>query len=721
MTRLERAKPALKIALAIVITYGIAIGMDWAKPFWAVLSVIFCSLATAGESVNAGVDRIKGTAVGAAAALLIISMFPQDRWLFLIAISLVISVCSYHMTAGTPRKSVWFNVGFNLPIIALLGESGSSLAPATFEMAVLRVQETALGAIVYSLVAMLVWPERGDKEFVNTMRGIARTQHALFVALVQRLRGSQDSGELDKSLAGVTQQLPLLVGKLEGAAYDNPDVQASEGAWRQHIANIQSLHMDFERGRFQFSELEGVDLRQHMPGWERYLTEVELRLQGVEQLLSGEPAQPPQAVDLPVAEQDLQGLTQFQKAAVMSCRDRLLAIAGLAADLFDSARCIQGGETRLPHRPKPKTGHRPWTVDVDRLNATVRQSTAFWLCVLLIIYVPSVPIPVGLIALTNALSMSLCPKPQASPTMMYKPAIIGALLGGVIYMLVMPHLSGFAGLAALLFVVTFAVSYTFSAPGARLTRGVTLLLIVLVIGAQNEQSYDFQLFSQWFLVAVMFVSAMVVAWYFPISFKPEDQFRAQLRRYLGSAAFLMTDLSSEPDGRPGLIYRWRRAFHLHQLMVLPQRLRTWSTVLSPAALGDTEPAQMDKLLSGLQLFSYRLQEVLETHPATMTLDRADALEAGGESAHAHLSGILGRLARDPAAPGDQKSRDLLAQAEARLAGRVRETLDGQDVPREDSLRLLGLLNAYRGLLNVFWEATDGLSKLDWERLREARF
>ena len=34
----------------------------------------------------------------------------------------------------------------------------------------------------------------------------------------------------------------------------------------------------------------------------------------------------------------------------------------------------------------------------------------------------------------------------------------------------------------------------------------------------------------------MFVSVMVIAWRFPISFKAEDRFRAQLRRYLFGVA-----------------------------------------------------------------------------------------------------------------------------------------------------------------------------------------
>jgi hypothetical protein len=339
----------------------------------------------------------------------------------------------------------------------------------------------------------------------------------------------------------------------------------------------------------------------------------------------------------------------------------------------------------------------------------------------LVIYVPSVPIAVGLIALANAFAMAFGALPHVPATVLFKPTIIGALLGGFLYMLVMPHLSGFGAFGTLLFFVTFAVAYAFSDPRAVLAKYMLLTMIVIIISAQNQQTYYFQVFSGWFLVGVIFVCVLVVAWRFPISFKAEDRFRAQLRRYLHSAAFLLADLSVESEGRSGPLCRWRRAFHLHQLTVLPPRLRTWAAALSPAGLGDTEPAQLDKLLNNLQLFSYRMQDVLETHPEVMKIDRIDAVRTQSESDRARLCETLDRLAKDPAAGGDDSPRDLLAQAEARLARQVEAALDGQDLEREAAQRVYGLLSAYRSLLAVFGDVAEGLSKVDWARLREARF
>ena len=113
----------------------------------------------------------------------------------------------------------------------------------------------------------------------------------------------------------------------------------------------------------------------------------------------------------------------------------------------------------------------------------------------------------------------------------------------------------------------------------------------------------------------------MVAWRFPISFRPADRFLALLGRFFRSTEFLLSsspfDASgSDPAGRGSRLYRWRRAFHLHEVTALPQRLRLWGRALPPAALGDTTRDQVQSLTTSLQALSDRLQAMVEVRPAT---------------------------------------------------------------------------------------------------------
>lgn len=161
----------------MVITYGIALSMGWEKPFWAGLSVAFCSLATAGESIDRGIQRFVGTILAGVAVLSLMALFPQDRWLFLLSMSVFIALCTYLWTSGSRNNFIWFNAGFNFPILALLG---GGLALTSFEIIVLRAQQTALGVVVCSLVAVLIWPKRGGAKFRNAVLDVCDAQSELF-------------------------------------------------------------------------------------------------------------------------------------------------------------------------------------------------------------------------------------------------------------------------------------------------------------------------------------------------------------------------------------------------------------------------------------------------------------------------------------------------------------------------------------------------------------
>ncbi len=47
-----KAKEAIKTALAMTVAYGIALSMDWDRPYWAGFAIAFISLDTVGQSLN---------------------------------------------------------------------------------------------------------------------------------------------------------------------------------------------------------------------------------------------------------------------------------------------------------------------------------------------------------------------------------------------------------------------------------------------------------------------------------------------------------------------------------------------------------------------------------------------------------------------------------------------------------------------------------------------
>ena len=68
LTLSTKVKEAIKVSLAMVLVYGIALKVNWMNPSWAGLAVAMIALATAGQSIHKGLLRIAGTIPGATVA-----------------------------------------------------------------------------------------------------------------------------------------------------------------------------------------------------------------------------------------------------------------------------------------------------------------------------------------------------------------------------------------------------------------------------------------------------------------------------------------------------------------------------------------------------------------------------------------------------------------------------------------------------------------------------
>jgi uncharacterized membrane protein YccC len=171
----DRVKAAIKTALAMVLAYGIAFSMDWDHADWAGFSVALCTLSTVGESLNKGLLRLSGTFLGSLGAVTLIALFPQDRWLFLIGMSIFTGFCTY-MMLGTSRWYFWYVAGFSLPLIAL---SGGANPLNDFRTIVTRFEETALGVVSYTVVWLLVWPTSAREALEDAVRRLAAAHRQL--------------------------------------------------------------------------------------------------------------------------------------------------------------------------------------------------------------------------------------------------------------------------------------------------------------------------------------------------------------------------------------------------------------------------------------------------------------------------------------------------------------------------------------------------------------
>ncbi|MGP8304891.1 FUSC family protein [Vibrio sp. YIC-376] len=157
-------KEAIKVALSIVIALSLALWFQWEKPYWAAIAVVVMALNESyAHSIHKGHNRVWGTLVGIAYSLFLIGTFPQDPFLFLSFLTMFLGLCIF--MSSDEKYGYIFSMAFTVcSIVACMGQFDDQ---TIFHFAILRLQETVLGVITFSVVYRIIWPINTEQNFIQ--------------------------------------------------------------------------------------------------------------------------------------------------------------------------------------------------------------------------------------------------------------------------------------------------------------------------------------------------------------------------------------------------------------------------------------------------------------------------------------------------------------------------------------------------------------------------
>ena len=717
----DRVKTAIKTALAMVLAYGVALSMDWENSYWAAFAVAFCTLSTVGESLNKGLLRLGGTLLGSVAAVTLIALFPQDRWLFLIGMSLFTGFCTY-MMPGTSRWYFWFVAGFSVPLLAFAGGSDPL---NDFQTVVTRTEETALGVVSYSLVFLLIWPTSSREALEDAVRRLVAAHRQLAAHYLAPTIGEAHDAGAEALRRQATQALARLGGLLDGAVIDSYEVWEARHAWRSLIHRLSQLTGTSERWRQSSADVSEVDRQRLIPELAAFASELDRRFDEIGRMLEGRPPERgPISVPLDLDDKGMASLSPFQRAALLLYRSHLQEIDKLTRDLFETVADIRNF-TRAKIDPTYEAASLlPSALDPERLASVARWFTGLWLAWFIALYVPDIPDTIGLhrshqFALDGALRhaaasagahlLADCLRHRsrrrhlrpgdAPPRELRRPG--GCAFRGV-----------------------FLVCFLYHRPTQAAGKAAALGLLVMVMGVANEQTYNFLNVANLAVVLPLVFAVLAVATYFPVSFRAEHVFLRLLGRFFRSCAYLASTLQWDPAKPPTRWQRLRRALHLGDLARVPGKLALWGSALPAAALGQSTTEQAQALVDSLQALAWRMQDLIEARATPQSQVLARELLSQVHAWRVGLQDIFGNLSQHPEAADFADFRSRLDAMLERLEEQIEEAVAGEDQAStstretENSLRLLG---AFRGVSEELVNFARHSGGIDWARLREARF
>ena len=721
MALTTRTKEAIKTALAMTIAVGISLFMGWDKPMWTAFAVAFVSLATVGQSLNKATLRMMGTLAGAVAALAIIGLSPQDRWLFLILYSFWISLCTY-MMGGVKNQYFWHVAGFVCGIICMDGGVNSENA---FQITMLRTQQTGLGILVYGLISALLWPNDSGRKFTDSVNELTSTQHHFYRACMAILRGNGDPEKAESLQLQLLQQKSSLGQLLDAAEADTYDIRVQRQQWRDFQQQANALTTSMVRWLDDFGGDTAIDYDRLIPGLKSFDEIIDQRLDQVEGMLKGQAPEPlRETARLNPDPAALQSLTVFQKAELAVCLNQMEEFESLSRSIFGTVSHLKDFGLPDAGQPAPTASGPAFIPDLERLMSAVRVTATIWLAFLGIVYIEGWPGGAGFLAMATPIGMALAGTPQVSARLLLAPALTGVLFASVIYIFIMPSLAGYAELGLLIFLFTFFICYRYSEPKDSLGRAFGLAMFFAIASISNEQSYSFLVVANTALMMPLVFLIVAITAHIPSSPRPERIFLRLMKRFFRSCDYVLSSREIEAGKQSAGRDARRAAFHTRELAILPQKMSGLVPQIDSGKLPGTTTAQLNSIVTSLQSLSERMQTLIEANSQIQAPRQLRDVVPDAVDWKASVQAAFVKLSTDPtssdAALYHSRLSSIMAVMEQHVQNQLNTLAEGK-VSAQDGEKFYRLLGAWRGVSEALVAFADSTMPVKWTPWREERF
>ena len=695
-----RLRYAIKTSLSLTLAYLIPMSMGWAQPQTAATTVMLIA-ATGGlsESLQKGVWRIIGTVTGAVLGLSLISLFPQDRMIYLTAVSCTVAVIIYLYHAYQGDSTV-----FMLTAVVTLMVFNGGDADGAFVYGVDRAFMTALGVIIYTLVASLLWPVRIADNTRNLAADMATGYRQAFDHLVHAR--DQEDNQLDAFLAKLLTDASTFKAEFAQAKNHADGVADYLPEWNCVVSDYEELEALLLPALNQVGGQQ-VEFSRHIANYHSVLEEVERLFHAVDAAWKGKrSATIGQTSEIEFNPKLMRHEKHLVIAAVAARVELLENIQTVLLDLLTTLDSLQfdRGATVANRQPRGESAFN-W-IDLENFKTAARAFVTFWIATALwIAFNP----PGGFMFVTLCtILIPLVSYTPVTPKLLFILFSLGFLFALPAYVFLLPQMTHWLELAAFLFAYAFIGFFVFQGPVS-----IFFLLGLFTLGIQNTMNYHVDAIL---LTVVMFYTVcatLIISIYFPFSSRPERLYVSLRRRFFRHCAkWIRLNAVAMPTSRSVSTILQGDGSALLEKMV------NWGEKIDHSLLDDNGTHQVAALNRACELLHGQLQ--------VLALRRQDFNENSLVRAtqHNRRDGPMAVLCDNLAIHG---SAQAFEQMRSSLAG-IQEQLDellGDDYLDRYHPHELAQFYVYLNLQASIYDSIEACRKaqlaLDWQRLGETRF
>lgn len=423
---------ATSVCLALYATYY----LELPNPFWAATTAAIVCQPNLGAALQKGRFRALGTIIGALVLVSLLALFPQERIAFLLCLTLWCGVCGAAVVVL--RGSASYAAGLSGITAAILFADTIADPSAAFFLGLTRVSEISIGIIAAAIVMLLTEPGAARLALATLMERIAAQLRAGFLETLARTRAT---AQMEAARRDVVKVLTPLHVAMDAATGESASLYARRGNFRLAAASLAEA-------------LVGWRTVSHH-AFPQDADTAELRRALAARLARISPARPELQAGARAQARHVVAEIDTLRADTVSARllvDAARAVAASLADFVDAVVLLRTGEgerRRVPFQPLVIADGLPALVAGARAILSMLAVTAFWIATAW----PSGPLAVAFAVVSTLIFASFADEARARAADYTIGVAVMAMLGSLIYFYVLPALSTFPALMALLFLL----------------------------------------------------------------------------------------------------------------------------------------------------------------------------------------------------------------------------------------------------------------------------
>ena len=683
---IDRLKFATKASLSLVVVtivsfwYGLG-GLSSAL----VAIMVIASYGSLGDSIRKGLLRIAGTILGAILGVSLMAIFPQSRELYLLYLSIFVTLSFYLSHAYRGDNTIFMLIGLMMMSIFQDGNIENG-----FLYGVEKSCATIFAIALYTLIGIYIFPDKKSSNTIDAILSLTKKQIELFEAYISK----------DKNIQSQWRELMDIEGRLKATRFDKNEDELSQefdsSSWQSIISHNQKIDNLLILISQNHSDNK-VESREYILDYDRVIRDIETLFNSIERgWIEREEIEIPQEYKIEYNSEMLKRLSHLQRAYIITLSRHLSQLHRELIALAEKINLsISPYPTIFDEEDRVETSSFLW-FDIDDMKSSLLTFLIFWASTLIWIeFNPPGGFMLVILATTLSLYTTFSP---LKPTTIALGFTISFIFATVSYIFILPNLHYSWELSIFIFIYGMIGFYIMPS-----SLTVIFLLGIATLNITNEMSYYFDIFLLILLIFYLFLSILLVAYYIPFSTRAEDMFLSLKRRFFNiSKATILS----------------KRAIIHSSNHIIPtaKKMQMWGGVIDSRYF-EIDKRELIEFAIECERLGYLLL-ILENRRAYSSIDSMLGERLRDIYPQDYIDDKLSYLAKG--LHNLEDTEDLIYKAERTLT-KILEDIDISNYKKEEIATLYESINLRENIWKTLLKIETLSKKIEFQKLKIGRF